>query len=91
MTTGTYFLNACNPGSHCWGPVRLAPTSWTDTDYVCRRGCVPGAGGSSDAGTDDDAGAGGSPGTWGGGDQCVDFSESALDISAIDHSFGNCE
>ena len=89
-TTGTYFLNACNPGSQCWGPVRLAPSNWIETDYVCRKSCVPGATG-SDAGADDDAGVASAPGTCPANDSCIDFSESALDISTIDAAFGSCE
>lgn len=88
--TGTYFINACNPGSHCWGPVRVPPARWVEADYVCRRGCVPGSGSGSDAGSEDDAGAP-EPGTCGSGFECIDFASSGLDVSAVGTSFGACE
>ena len=86
--TGTYYINACNPGSSCWGPVRRPPTAWAIADYLCRRACDPGAGSGTDAG-DDDAGVGGS--SCRGGQECVDFSESGLDISNVHGDFGACE
>lgn len=88
--TGTYFLNACNPGSHCWGPVTVPPARWAEADYICRRGCTPGAGSGADAGDEDDAGTPDADGC-GSGLQCVDFTDSGLDVSAISASFGNCE
>jgi hypothetical protein len=86
--SGTYYINAWSPGASCWGPVRLAPARWQNTDYLCRRACRPSDASGSDAG-DDDAGVG--AGACAAGQQCVDFSGSGLDASNIEADFGHCE
>ncbi len=88
--TGTYFINACNPGASCWGPVRSAPATWQTTDYLCRRACDPDAIGSGADAGDEDAGAGSSAGCRG-GQECADFSVSGLGTQTIDADFGHCE
>jgi hypothetical protein len=80
---------ACNPGSLCLGPVRVPPTAWADKDIVCRPVCSA-ASGEDDAGADEDAGVG--RGGCKAKTQCVPFSESGLNYSAIPRPpYGQCE
>jgi hypothetical protein len=81
-------FSACNPGSVCFGPVRLPLTRWTEqpSDIKCRKVC--GDPEDSDAGADDDAGVSTCPS----GTRCVPFSESGLSLAGIPKPpFGQCE
>ena len=48
------YLNDCNPGSSCIGPLHLAPIEWTADDFACRPVCSGSS--NADAGPGDDAG-----------------------------------
>jgi hypothetical protein len=86
--------NSCNPGSSCWGPTRVPPSRWQDTDLICRRTCStalpPGGGDGDDAGgaSDEDGGTA-LRGECLGGTSCVDFSGSGL--SGASATIGQCE
>jgi hypothetical protein len=86
------YVNDCNLGSSCTGPVNLAPEDWLAADYACRPLCTGQGADDNDAGTaDDDAG------TSTGDDcpgiaTCVPFASSSLDLSALRKPpFGQCE
>jgi hypothetical protein len=85
------FLNDCEPGASCWGPVRTPPMRWVQSDLICRRSCDPGV--ADDAGQDEgdeDAGVG-VGGECPGSLACEDFATSGLDIDTVGVDFGQCE
>src|SRR5207248_8167840 len=53
VSSGAIHLNACRPGSSCWGPARVPPSRWQDTDWSCRRSCTTSA---TSSGAEIDAG-----------------------------------
>jgi hypothetical protein len=87
------YINACNPGSSCFGPTRLPPSRWMSSDLVCRRSCnVSGAGAGLDGGSDEDGGAtGGRAGRCSAATSCVDFAGSGLKLDALTRPLGQCE
>ncbi len=89
------YVNDCNPGSSCFGPTRLPPSRWMQTDLICRRSCETSAGGvdGSDAGVagDDDGGAVPGAGMCGGGQSCVGFAGSGLELGGLVAPLGQCE
>jgi hypothetical protein len=87
------YLNDCNPGSSCWGPARLPPSRWMDSDLVCHRSCDTTSSGSlaSDAGDDGDGGPGHGGGGCRGRTSCTSFSGSGLSVSSVSVPVGQCE
>lgn len=85
------FINDCDPGSLCWGPVRVPPARWDSAEDVrCRPTCVPSGddsdGGADDAGVDPD-----DPSACPLGQTCIPFGESGLELGTIKANFGQCE
>jgi hypothetical protein len=84
--------NDCVPGSSCWGPTRVPPNRWQNTDLICRRSCsdTGGGGGQDDGGADEDGGTGGICPVK---TKCVDFKGSGLDLGGVKNgaSLGQCE
>jgi len=90
------FINDCNPGSLCWGPVRVPPARWEEAEILCRPTCLP-TDGDGDGGVDDGGMDPMEPVDAGGlsscplGQTCVPFGESGLELGTIDANFGQCE
>lgn len=87
------FIDDCQAGSQCWGPVRVPPASWQAEERLCRPSCTPGAPPDAGAGDtdDEDAGMGGHNGGCPAGTVCEPLSESGLSLMQVGPVLGQCE
>ncbi|MDH5675398.1 MAG: hypothetical protein OEZ06_24970 [Myxococcales bacterium] len=94
------FINACHPGSSCFGPALLPVSQWNGDNSLCRRVCDPGEAPDLDAGADDDAGAASTDAGSGGTDsaclgatECVDLEGSGgwAELATLEQRVGLCE
>lgn len=87
--TACEYINHCQPGSSCLGPLSLPPTRWgQEMAFACRRGCTA-DGADEDAGVDDDAGVGGACPS---GTSCSPFADTGLSLPGLSNPpYGQCE